>query len=215
MNGFAASIFLLGGLILTLAAFPVCGQENRDGIEINKQPLKDFAESAGQKDIDWTKSFLVEAETVLTKTGRFDKQKSKFTKSEGDAGMVGIVKQAFEAVGESGWFGYLTDQGVQSVKISAAQNSETFSISVSSALPTVERANTIASAVNHLVGTVLLMDKNDFKKLGEDEKKILSATKVTAGGKIVIINVSLPATDFQEMVKRRPSEPKEKKETAK
>jgi hypothetical protein len=129
--------------------------------------------------------------------------------------MVGIVKQAFEAVGESGWFGYLTDQGVQSVKISAAQNSETFSISVSSALPTVERANTIASAVNHLVGTVLLMDKNDFKKLGEDEKKILSATKVTAGGKIVIINVSLPATDFQEMVKRRPSEPKEKKETAK
>jgi hypothetical protein len=76
MNGFAASIFLLGGLILTLAAFPVCGQENRDGIEINKQPLKDFAESAGQKDIDWTKSFLVEPAGSISKNRNSPKAKA-------------------------------------------------------------------------------------------------------------------------------------------
>lgn len=209
MKKLAASIFLLCGVAFGLAALPVCGQERPDSFEINKKPLKDFAEFARQKDVDWTKPFLVEAEIVLTKDGKFDNGKSKFTKSEGDAGVVGVVKRAFEAVGDSGWFGYLTNQDIKSVKLSAAQNSEIFSVSIILAQPTPERANVISSQVNTLVNAALLFDKNEVKKLGADEKKLLSNTRVTAEKKIVIINVSLPAADFRELVKRRLSEPKE------
>ena len=208
MKRFIKSIFLLCGLILCLAAFPVFGQEGSGEFEINRKPLKDFAASVKGKNIDWTKPFLVEAETVLTKEGFFDK--TKFTKTEGDAETVEAVKQAFEAVGESGWFGYLSQQGIKEIKIAAAQTSENFSVSIVSEQLTVARANTISSGMNAVVTFALMADKNGLKKLGDDEKKLLNATRVTTQEKTVNINVSLAAGDFQEMVRRGLSETKEK-----
>src|SRR5215213_4281333 len=208
MKKFAKSIFLLGGLILCLAAFPVFGQKGSGEFEINRKPLKDFAASVKAKNIDWTKPFLVEAETVLTRDGRFEQ--TKFTKTEGDAETVAVVKQAFEAAGESGWLGYLRRQGIKEIKVSAVQNSENFSVSMVSEQPTPERAKTVSSGMNALVTLALMADKNGWKKLGDDEIKLLNATKVTAQEKTVNINVSLAAGDFQEMVMRRVSESKEK-----
>lgn len=211
MKRFLNSTFLLCGIALLLAAFPVFGQETPNEIEINKKSLKDFAESVKAKSLDWSKSFSVEAETVLTKEGKFDKEKTKFTKAEGDAELVETVKQAFEAAGESGWFVYLSNQGIKEVKLSASQNSVTFSFSLLSEQATLERANTIASAFNGLVHMVLTMDKNGIKKLDEDEKKLLKGAKVTAREKTVNINISLAANDFQEMVRRKLNESKETK----
>jgi len=212
MSRFVKSFFLLCGLILTLAAFPVLGQENSNGIEINKKPLKDLAESVKVKKIDWAKPFRVELEGSLTKEGKFDQKKTKITKSEGDAELAEVVKQAFAAVSDSGWLGYLRNQGIEKIKISSAQNSETFSVSVISQLPTPERANTISSGLNSLVNIVLMLDKNGTKKLGDDEKKLLSSTRTTVQEKTVNINVSLSANDFQEMLKRQISGLKEKTE---
>ncbi len=211
MKRFVNSIFLLCGIALSLAAFPVFGQETSNGFEINKKPLKNFAESVKAKNLDWSKLFSVEAETVLTKEGKFDKEKTKFTKTEGDAELVEAVKQAFKAVGESGWFGYLNMQGIKEVKLSASQNSETFSFSLFSEQSTLERANVIASGVNGLVHMVLLLDKNGAKKLGEDEIKLLQGARAGVQEKTVNINISLSASNFQEMVKRRINEAKETK----
>jgi hypothetical protein len=207
MKRFPISIFLLCGVALILAAFPVFGQ--RDNFEFNKKPLKDLAESVKAKNIDWAKLFRVEAETVLTKNGKFDKEKTKFTRTEGDAQLVEVVKQSFEAFGESGWFGYLRMQGIENLKLSASQNAESFFVLIISEQPTPERAATIASAFNGLVQMALLMDKNGTKKLNDDEKKLLSGAKVIRVEKSVTINILLSAQDFQEMVKRRLVESKE------
>jgi len=209
MSRLVNSIFLLCGLILGLAAFPVFGQENSGGIEINKRPLKDLAESIKEKKLDWTKPFLVEVEGSLTKEGRFNTAKTKFIKSEGDAKLVEVVKQTFVAVGDSGWLRYLSSQGIEQVKISAAQNSENFSVSIISQQPTVAKANTLSSGLNSIVTAALLLDKNGYKKLGNDEIKLLNGTRTTVQEKTVNINVSLSASDFHEMVKRRMSESKE------
>lgn len=203
------SIFLLCGLILTLAALPVFGQENSSGIEINKKPLKDLAESVKGKNLDWTKPFLVEMEGSLTKEGKFDKAKTKFTKSEGDTELVEVVKQSFVAVSDSGWLGYLSSQGVEQIKISATQNSENFLVSVISQQPTVARANALFSGINMLINTVLMMDKNGVKKLGNDEIKLLQGARATAQEKTVSLNVVISASDFQEIVKRKLNESKE------
>jgi hypothetical protein len=208
MSRFVNSIFLLCGLILVLAAFPVFGQENSRGLEINKKPLKDLAESVKEKNIDWTKPFLVELEGSLTKEGKFDKEKTKFTKSEGDTELVEVIKQTFEAVSDSGWLGYLSYQGIEKIKISAVQNSENFIISVISQQPTLERANTLSSGLNAIINGALLLDRNSARKLGDDERKLLNAARSTAQEKTVNINFVLPAKDFQEMVKRRISESK-------
>ncbi len=202
------SILLLGGVIISLAAFPVFGQNQRAEIVINKKPLKEFAASVKAKKLDWTKPFLVEVETGLTKDGKFDKEKTKFTKTEGDAETVEAVKRAFEAAGESGWFGYLSQQGIKEIKISVAQNSENFSALIFFEEPSPERARTLSSGLNAMVNAALMADKNGWKKLGADEKKLLSGAEVTAREKTVNINVSLAASDFQEMVRRGLSDEK-------
>jgi hypothetical protein len=211
MKRFLNSIFLLGGLILSLAAFFVVGQEKTADVVIDKKPLQDFAAYVEEKRLDWTKSFLVEAETGLTKDGKFDREKTKFTKTEGDADLVEAVKKAFQSVGDSGWLGYLSMQGLKDFKLSAAQNSENFSALIVFEQPTPERARTLSSGLNGIVTAALGADKNGLTKLGDDEKKLLNGTKVTSEGKTVTINVSLTAGDFQEMVRRRLSEAKEEK----
>lgn len=210
MKRFVNSIFLLCGIALSLAAFPVFGQETSNEVEIDTKPLKDFAELVKAKYL-WSKPFSVEAETVLTKEGKFDREKTKFTKTEGDADITETVKQAFEAAGESGWFGYLRMEGIKEVKLSASQNAETFSFSLFSEQATMERANTIASIFNSLAHMVLLYDKNGFKKLDEDEKKLLKGSRVTSQEKTVNMNISLAANDFQEMARRKLNEAKETK----
>ena len=216
MSKFVKSFFLLCGVSFALAAFPVFGQQSEKEIQINKKPLQDFAESVKDKisrrEIDLEKPFSVELESVLTKDGRFDAKNTKFTKTEGDAKLVYVVKQGFEAIGDSGWLAYLSSQGIQQIKLSAMQDSDTFSFSVISALPTIERANTISSGLSFVVSAALMMDRNGIKKLGDDEKKLLNNTRINAKGKIVNINISLPAADFREMLERRMNESKENKE---
>ena len=211
MRKLTKTFFLLCGLSFALAAFPVFGQQGE--VEINRQPLKDFAKAVKAKRLDWTKPFSVEAEVVLTKEGKFDKEKTKFIKSEGDTALTEAVKQAFEAAGESGWFGYLNQLGAENIKLSVSQNTEVFSMLLISEHETLERSRTVASALNMMVKFVLMSDENGKKKLGDDEKKLLRNTKVTAEEKSVTINVSIPAADFQEMMRRRLDEKKE--ETAK
>ncbi len=46
MKKFGKSVFLACGLLLMLAALPVLAQKN---VEINKKPLRDFADLVNQK----------------------------------------------------------------------------------------------------------------------------------------------------------------------
>ena len=209
MKTLFTTIFFFGGVALSIAAMPVFGQV--DGVGISRQPLKDFAAYAKAKNIDWTKPFLVEAETVLTKNGRFDKEQTKYTETEGDAETIEVVKRAFEAADESGWLIYLRNQGFEKIKLSARRTAENFSLSLIAEQPTPERANTIASGINGLIYSVLMLERKNQTKLGDDEKKVLSGTKVTAQEKTVTINISLAAAAFQEMMRRRLNEGKEAK----
>lgn len=198
MKRLLKSIFLLCGVSLSLAAFPVFGQTS----EINKQPLRDLAIYAKDKNVDWSKPFSVEMTGVLTKDGKLDAAQTKFVRAEGDPQTLEIVKRGFEAFSDSGWFGYLKIQGIEKIAAAAQQTAETFSVSIVSPQPTRERAKTLASGFKLVIQAALLLDKNGTKKLGDDEKKLLNGAMVTSDAKNVTINLSLPSRDFREMVQR-------------
>lgn len=221
MRSFIFSIFLLGGLSFALAALPVCGQVNerqqqqRDKVNeivVNKKPLREFAQMIKERDetkrVDLTKAFLIEVEGVLTKEGKLTQ--AKITKTDGDKELVEIAQEGILAIGDSGWLGYLSMHGVEKVKIAIAQTAENFSFTFVSELPTLQRANTVASGTNAIVNAALLLDKNGIKKLGDDERTLLSNTKVTSAEKTANINFTMPAGEFREMIRRRLNEPKEK-----
>ncbi len=137
--------------------------------------------------------------------------KSKFVRIEGDAQTVQITKQAIEAVGDSGWFIYLRNQGIEKINLTVAQDDSQFSVNVMSELPTPERAKTFSTALTAMIQAALLFDKNGSRKLGEDEKLLLSNTKISSENKSFALNTAIPKPVFQEMIRRKLQE-SEKKE---
>lgn len=185
------------------------------GVDINKRPLKDFADVVkarveGQQ-VDLNKPFVVVAEAVLLENGRLDvsidkktkQPKSRIIRAEGDEQMVELAKQAIAAVGDSGWLIYLKTQGIDKITYQVMQNDEQIQVLVTSDQPTPERANTITSGLKGAIEAALLLDQNNIKKLGDDEKTLLRGATPMANGKQFILNFSLPKPVAQEMITRR------------
>lgn len=188
------------------------------GPEINKKPLKDFAANVKtryqKKEVDLSQNFVVVADGVLTKDGKFDvsldkrtrKPKTQITKTEGDARMIEIAKEAIAALGDSGWLLYLAQEGIEKVNFSITQDNDNLIVRVVSDQPNKERAATVASKLNGLIQAALVADKNGLVKLGEDEKVLLSSARVVSEEKLFVLNLALPKPLAQEMITRRLNE---------
>ncbi len=200
--------------------------ETVSAVEINKEPMKKFASDVKvkfeKKEIDLSQNFTVVADGVLTKDGKLDitidkktnKPKSRITKKEGDPQMTDIVEKAIAAIGDSGWLGYLKGQGIEKFNFKVVQDNDNLQVIITSDLPTPERANTVSSGISGLISGALLLDKNGFKKLGEDEKVLLSKANATvnpANAKQFVLNFVIPKATAQEMITRKLNEPTETK----
>ncbi len=201
-------IFLIISLIC-LADLSVFAQTE---ITINKRPLQDFAQyiktQVDAKEVDLNAEFSIELESILSKDGHFDIKQAKSIKSDSDKQIVEVAKNAIEAVGDSGWLGYLRNLGIEKIKVSLSQDKQDFRAIISSEQPNQNKANTISSSFRALISLALLMDKTSDKKLGADEKLLLSNSKVTSEGNNFILKIEIPKVSFQEMVSRKLQEVK-------
>jgi len=196
--------------------------ETVSAVEINKEPMKKFASDVKvkfeKKEVDLSRNFKVVADGVLTKDGKLDitidkktkQPKSRILTKEGDPQMVEIAEKAIAAIGDSGWLGYLQGQGIEKFNFTVVQDNDNLQVIITSDLPTPERANTVTSGIGGLISSALLLDKNNFKKLGEDEKVLLTNAKALvnpANAKQFVLNFVIPKAVAQEMITRKLKEP--------
>ena len=204
MRKVSLKLFGILSCLMILATLSIFGQDAR----INKKPLQDCADDLNQKlekgEVDLSKPFSVTLESYLTKEGKFDIKRSRFTKSEGDRQMVEVVKQAIEAVSDSGMLSYLQQFGIEKVIVNLSQDDKNVAAVITSELPTVEKAKTIASSFNAL----FQMAKINVKE--ETEKTLLNATKASSQDKNFIINFTMPKEEAQQLLKNELQKAKEK-----
>jgi len=209
MKRLKQTISLVCGLLLTLAANAVFAQEKK--VEVNKMPFIDFAQMLKEKTdaeaVDLTKSFSVELEGVLTKDGKFDPKQSNFTKESGDAAMVKVGKDSIIAVGDSGFFNYLKDFGVEKFRLMLVQDDKQIYANIVSELETPERTKTLASLLNTLMRMLPMVDKAKTDKgkegLDDDQKILVGGLNVKSEGKSLTINFAYEKSVIQEMINRR------------
>ncbi len=202
--------------------------ETVPGVVINKVPLKklaaDFKAKVEKKEVDLSQNFTVVADGVLTKEGKLDvtidkktkQPKSRILKTEGNEQMIEVAKQAIAAIGDSGWLGYLQAQGIEKINFTVVQDNDNLQVIITSDLATPERANTVSSGLGGLISAALLLDKNGIKKLGEDEKVLLSNAKAAINPentKQFVLNFVLPKATAQEMITRKLNEPEKPEDT--
>ena len=194
--------------LISLSCLSVFGQKS-EVLELNKRPLIDFAqvlnENLQEKEVNLKAPFSVTLEGELDENCRFDVKKSKFIKSEGDAKMVEVVKNAMQAVNDSGVFGYF--QNLKSNKLSwTLAQDETQLVSImQSAQADENKAKTFASSYKLLISTAKLLHKD------KDEEILLNYLTVTSQGNNVIFNMTMPKDEAQEMLQRKLTEVNQQK----
>jgi hypothetical protein len=121
--------------------------------------------------------------------------------------MVEVAKQAIEAVGNSGWLGYLHMLGVDKINFTVIQDNENLKVVITSDQPTPQRAETIKNGLNGFIEGALMFDRSNIKKLGDDERLLLQSAKVTFSGKQFVLDFAMPKQKAQEMITRKLNEP--------
>jgi hypothetical protein len=204
MKNSIKNIFLACGIALTLAVFPVFAQEK---VEINKMPFNDLARIVKQKTdegkVDLTKSFSIEIEGALDKSGGLDPKQTKLKKSTGDAAMIEIGKKFITAVSDSGLFVYLKDLGVEKIKFTLAQDDSELNAAIVPELGTPERAKTLTSTLTMVVRLVPMLNNKEPKRFGDDEMILIRGVNVSSEAKTVTINFAYEKSVIQELINRK------------
>jgi hypothetical protein len=185
------------------------------GVEINRKVLRDYANYVKTKidseSLDLEGAFTIVAEGILNERGRLDtsldprtgRPKSRIISSGGDADMREVAKEAIAAVGDSGWLIYLRNQGIEKIKFTVMQDGAEVRIKITSDQPTSENARTIASGLRGIIQTTLLLDKNNVRKLGSDERLLLNSAKASVNRRQFVLDFVMTKAVAQEMIKRR------------
>jgi hypothetical protein len=190
-------------------------------VTINREPMRNFgkvvAEKLDNNLVDLSKNFKVTAEVALTEDGKLDttidkktkRPKSRVLTTEGDAEMVKVVSDAISAIGDSGWLGYLRNQGIEKLNFTFVQDDDKLYAIITSDQPSVEKARKVSSGLNAAIQGALILDDTNIKKLGDDEKEMLKAASSVASGKQVTLNFTFPKAVAQDIIRRNIQKVKE------
>ncbi len=167
----------------------------------NKKPLEDLRESVKEKlaknEVDLKAPFLVTIDGYLTKEGKLDPAKTRFTEAQGDQKMIDVAKSAIEAINDSGLLTYLDKLGGKRIVATLQQDKDKITIVIKSAIETEEKAKTLASGFKLLISTGKILRK------GKDEETLLKAATVKNEGKVFILNFDVPQQIAQELIQKQ------------
>lgn len=197
-------------------------EPDKNGIFLNKRPLKDFAEVVKPKPevITPNATFKIVLSADLghakDKNGKETdawvlknvKPVESVAGSKESVEMAKIAQQGILAVGDSGWFGYLAGPfKVKKVLITVIQDDTDFKFIVRSDQPNEALAGTVASGINGFIS---------IGKMGAegDVKTFLERANSTADGKAFIFNFAMPKAEMLDMIKRKLAEPDKKDNSA-
>ncbi len=182
-------------------------------VQINKRPLTDFADQVvaqwATKQVDINQNFTITMNGVITPDGKLDINKSKFDvkKESGDPKMINVGKEAFQALGETGFLSYLKSAGIDQVTATLIQDDQNLTVQISSLQKTPEKANQISSAVS----VAIMFGKTRVQNPSDELTLLNAAQSSTDGKKTFVLNFVLPKPIAQEMITRKLQEAQAKK----
>jgi hypothetical protein len=185
------------------------------GVYINKRPTKDRIPDSIEKikneviKIDTPFKVTISAtlgpgkdgKTIVLKNPKPIPSETSTTNPE----MVKFVQDWIIAVGDAGWFGYLTriDPKPKNVIITVEQNDTELIASVKADQPTEESAKTQSSALGLLLQGAAVIAK-------DDEQAFLKKASVTYEGKSFVLNFKIPKSEANGLIMRKLTESNDK-----
>jgi hypothetical protein len=178
--------------------------------EINTRPLKDWLARSnalrdkGELDLESAIEILIAANLNVD----CKLSDAKVVQKTGDARLIEVAKDMVAAIGDSGMLSFLRDPNKikDQTKLSCDEMPLQLTIKldqneivakVESQADSPERAIQMARGYNGLLAI------GQFAKRGKDEEVLYKNTKVTAEGKQIVVNFSMPRQTASEMLKKQ------------
>jgi hypothetical protein len=183
--------------------------------DLNKRPFVDLA--AYINDLLDKNKVKLDSQLVISATAKLDKKTGKldpktfvYQKAEStDPELVKVVKQAINAMNDSGFLVYLKDLSGKTLTIQIVQDENNVGAIVSSELESENYAKTVSSGLNTIISfkksakELPTADNND-----KDDLVLLQNAAVTAEGKKLVLGFNIPKADLQRMIQRKLAEQK-------
>ena len=185
--------------------------QGESGIYVNKRPMKDWSEkftkAIDSKEIDLNSPFLISIVAILgtAADGKTIVLKSpqKLAVSQAansDPKLIALVEDAVLALGDAGWFGYLSQlnsrRSATPVKIGVRQDEINFAVAVDVGMQSDNEAKTMSSGLTTLFSLAASQVK-------DEDKPLLRSMTVSATGKSVRISSTMPKAEFWELVRQQ------------
>jgi hypothetical protein len=178
--------------------------------EVNTRPLKDWLARAnalrdeGKLDL----SSAVEITIAASLSPDCKIADAKVLQKAGDALLTEVAKDMVSAIGDSGMLSFLRDPkkitdptklscDEMPLQLTVKLDENEISARVETLADSPERASEMAKGYNGLL-TI-----GQFAKRGKDEEVLYRNTKVTADGKQIVVNFSMPRQTASEMLKKQ------------
>ena len=184
--------------------------------QINKRPFIDLANTIN--DLLDKNQVKLDAQLIISASGRIDKKTGKFDpktfvyqKAEStDKNLVEVVKEAIEAMNDSGYLAYLKDLSGKSLSIQILQDDNNVGALISSEMESENKAKTVSSGLNTLISLKKSFKENspEADQNDKDDLVLLQNASVTAQGKKIVIGFNIPKADLQRMIQRKLAEQK-------
>src|SRR2546423_11349176 len=159
---------------------------------INKRPLKDWLartnemKAKGELDLNGVIELVIEAE--LDPSGKL--HNPTVVQKTGDPKLIDVTKDFVAALSDSNALYFLKDplfpDDSKQLRITVKMDQTEFLTSVETEARTPERAQQLAKTYN------LMLSMGQFKENGKDAETLYKNTKVSADGKQIVVNFSLP-----------------------
>jgi hypothetical protein len=178
--------------------------------EVNTRPLKDWlARANGLKEkgqLDLTAKVEITIAANLTSNCKL--ADAKVIQKSGDTRLLEVAKEMVAAIGDSGMLSFLRDPNKAQdskelrcdefpLQLSIKLDQNEISAQVESQADSPERAEQMARGYNGLLAI------GQWQKRGHDEELLYKNTKVTAEGKQILVNFSMPRQTASEMLKKQ------------
>jgi hypothetical protein len=167
--------------------------------KINKRPLKDWLAYAnelktnGELDLSGTVEVVIVAQR--DEKGRL--YNTQVVRKSGDPQLIAVAKKLVAAINDSNVLYFLEGSGEGEVRFLVRMDQAQVAASVESEVGTPEQAQKMASGY----GLMLLMGKAARK--GKDEAVIYQNTRISARGKQIVVNFSMPRQAAGDMLKKQ------------
>lgn len=198
------------GIVLTFSAAPANAQTE---VVIDKKPLQQLSERIAREvnsgKLDLSSPFVVEVKGKLAKNGRLDPSTFKYLKTEGaDLKLIGVVKDAIEAINSSGYLEYLNVLEGRTLLLHVEQSGQDFVARIESEFENEHRPKSIAAMLNLFVHTKKTQVSSEANQNELDDLLLLQRAAATSVGKTLTFSLTVTKSDLQAIINHRLAEPK-------